>query len=60
MCKRLFHKVKKVKFTANWESYKKLRNDYQQALDQAENDYKNSLTDSLADSKDSKVLVAYS
>ena len=52
---RLFHKFKKVKSTANWESYKKLRNDYQQALDQAENDYKNSLTDSLADSKDSKV-----
>ena len=52
---RLFHKFKKVKSTANWESYKKLRNDYQQALDQAEHDYKNSLTDSLADSKDSKV-----
>ena len=32
-----------------------MRNEYQQALDQAENDYKNSLTDSLADSKDSKV-----
>ena len=52
---RLFHKFKKVKSTANWESYKKLRNDYQQALDQAENDYKNSLTDSLANSKNSKV-----
>ena len=52
---RLFHKFKRVKSTANWESYKKLRNDYQQALDQAENDYKNSLTNSLADSKNSKV-----
>ena len=52
---RLFHKFKKVKSTANWESYKKLRNDYQQAQDQAENDYKNSLTDSLADNKNSKV-----
>ena len=52
---RLFHKFKRVKSTANWESYKKLKNDYQQALDQAENDYKNSLTNSLADSKNSKV-----
>ena len=51
---RLFHKFKRVKSTANWESYKKLRNDYQQALDQAESDYKNSLTNSLVDSKNSK------
>ena len=52
---RLFHKFKRVKSTSNWESYKKLRNDYQQALDQAEIDYKNSLTNSLPDSKNSKV-----
>ena len=36
------------------ESYREARNEYQRALDKAEDDYRKSLTDSLADSKNTK------
>jgi hypothetical protein len=51
---RMFRKFKMTKNDHNWETYKKLRNEYQHALDKAEADYNRSLTDSLKDSKTSK------
>jgi len=51
---RMFRKFKLTKNDQNWERYKNQRNEYQQALDKAEEDYNRSLTDSLKDSKNSK------
>ena len=51
---RLFHSFKRANSAANWESYREARNEYQYALDKAEEDYKTSLTDSLSNSKNSK------
>jgi len=51
---RLFRKFKNTRSEHNWESYRRSRNEYQHALDLAEENYKRSLTSSLADSKNSK------
>ena len=51
---RLFRKFKSVKSKASLESYREARNEYQRALDKAEDDYRKSLTDSLADSENTK------
>ena len=48
---RLFHSFTRANSVANWKSYRKARNDYQYALDKAEEDNKTSLTDSLSDNK---------
>ena len=57
---RLFRTFKRTKTDSSWDSYRKSRNEYQYALDKAEEDYKSSLTDSLADSKKHQGFVAYS
>ena len=51
---RLFRRFKSIKSEASLESYGEARNEYQHALDKAEDDYRKSLTDSLADSKNTK------
>ena len=53
---RLFRRFKSIKSEASLESYREAtcRNEYQRALDNAEDDYRKSLTDSLADSKNTK------
>ena len=51
---RSFRKFKIPKSDHNWEIHKKSRNDYQHALDVAEEIYKNALSNSLADRKNSK------
>ena len=51
---RLFRRFKSIKSEASWESYREARKEYQRALDKAEDDYRKSLTDSLADSKNTK------
>ena len=51
---RLFRRFKSIKSEASLESYREARNEYQRALDKAEDDYRKSLTDSLADSKNTK------
>ena len=45
---------KSIKGEAYLESYKEVRNEYQHALDKAEDGYRKSLTDSLVDSKNTK------
>ena len=49
-----FHKFKRSKLNSDWENYRKARNEYQNGLDEAEQNYKKSLTDSLASNKNSK------
>ena len=51
---RLFRKFKMVKSEQKWEAYRKFRNEYQHALDKAEENYNNSLTDSLKNCKNSR------
>ena len=52
---RLFRKFKNSRSDNNWEGYKRSRNEYQHALDVAEEDYKNTLTSSLASGKNTKL-----
>ena len=51
---RLFCKFKSIKSEASLQSCREARNEYQHALDKAEDDYRKSLTDSLVDSKCTK------
>ena len=51
---RLFHKFKSNKTANSWEKYKDARNHYQYSLDLAEETYKNTLANSLAEEKNSK------
>ena len=52
--KRLFHKAKKLKSNEHWEKYKTERKNYQNKLDEAEIQHKQSLADSLTNSRNSK------
>ena len=51
---RYYHIAKAKMNTYHWEKYKKLRNDYQRGLNEAEQIYKQQLNDSLASSKTTK------
>lgn len=51
---RIYRKFKKNTTDNNWENYRQARNEYQYALDVAENHYKSSLTNSLSGNKNSK------
>ena len=51
---RLFRKFKNNNSEINWENYRRARNDYQYALDEAEKQFKLSLTNSLVENKNSK------
>jgi hypothetical protein len=52
---RLFRKFKNNRSEQNWETYRQSRNYYQHSLDLAEEEYKNSLTNSLSDCKNTKI-----
>ena len=51
---RLFRKFKKQKSENNWNNYKNARNEYQHNLNNAESDYRKSLSVSLATCKNTK------
>ena len=51
---RAFHKHKKSALEKDWVEYKKLRNDYQKSLDEAEAGYKRSLASSLSNNRNTK------
>jgi hypothetical protein len=51
---RFFHKYKKSKSNDDWGKYAASRNEYKNGLDNAESNYKKSLTDSLSSNKNSK------
>jgi len=51
---RAFRKFKNTGTNNDWESYRTMRNGYQQDLNKAETDYNDSLSSSLAESKNTK------
>ena len=51
---RLFYKFKKQQNNINWENYKHVRNDYQNEPNLAEQRHKQDLSQSIADSKNTK------
>jgi hypothetical protein len=51
---RFFHKYKHSKAPTDWEKYKKMRNDYQKELSNAEEKYKKSLMESLSGNRNTK------